>query len=71
MPNCEKLEKCPFFADRLANMPTIAEVLKKQYCLGDKTTCARYIVSLAGKPVPSDLFPNQTSRIPELLKREC
>lgn len=29
--------------------------MKKQYCLGDKTQCARYGVSKAGLAVPEDL----------------
>ncbi|HEX8924584.1 MAG TPA: hypothetical protein VF786_02270 [Terriglobales bacterium] len=67
MASCEKLEKCPFFAGTMANMPAVSNLLKQTYCLGDKTTCARYLVSTAGKPVPTDLFPNDTERAKEVL----
>ncbi len=62
MANCEKLEKCPFFHDKLANMPAVADLMKRQFCLEDKTGCARYMVSSAGLPVPHDLFPNDNDR---------
>jgi hypothetical protein len=66
---CEKLDKCPFFGDRLPNMPAVAGLLKQTYCLGDKTQCARYQVSCAGLPVPNDLFPNDSIRMNKLLKQ--
>lgn len=64
---CEKLEKCPFFNDKMANMPAVAGMLKKQYCQNDKESCARYIVSKAGKDVPMDLFPQQKERIAAII----
>jgi hypothetical protein len=67
---CEKLSKCPFFSDRLPNMPAVAGLLKQTYCLGDKVSCARYQVSMAGVPVPPDLFPNEVGRIAQILKKK-
>ena len=64
---CEKLEKCPFFNDKMANMPSISSMLKKKYCEGDKDACARYQVSKAGKDVPADLFPQQSERISAII----
>lgn len=58
MAECEKLAKCPFFYDRMGNMPGMAALYKKKFCQGDNTDCARYRVSKAGIPMPSDLFPN-------------
>jgi hypothetical protein len=46
----------------MANMPAVSDLMKQTYCRGDKTKCARYIVSSAGKPVPSDLFPSDLGR---------
>ena len=69
MAECEKLEKCPFFNDQLNNMPAVSGLLKQTYCLGDKTECARYHVSCAGLPVPSDLFPNDSRRSRQILKK--
>lgn len=65
---CEKLPKCPFFNNQLAEMPAVIGLLKQTYCLGDKTECARYLVSNAGAQVPSDLFPNDLSRARRLLQ---
>ncbi len=67
MSECEKLSKCAFFNDRMANMPATAEMFKKNYCLGDKTVCARYQVAITGKEVPVDLFPNQTERAKQII----
>lgn len=64
---CEKLEKCPFFNEKMANMPSISAMLKKKYCEGDRDSCARYQVSKAGKDVPADLFPQQAERISAII----
>ncbi len=64
MAQCECLEGCPFFHDKMENMPSMAETYKNKYCLGDFEECARYIVfSKKGKPaVPKNLFPNQKEK---------
>lgn len=69
MADCEKLVKCPFFGDKMANMPAAAGLLKETYCRGDKTQCARYQVSSAGLAVPPDLFPNDCDRAQQILRR--
>jgi hypothetical protein len=62
MAQCEKLEKCPFFNDQLSGMQSVANLMKDQFCFGDKSRCARYLVSTAGLPVPADLFPAEYER---------
>lgn len=69
MAECEKLSQCPFFNDHLQNMPAVSGLLKQTYCLGDRTQCARYLVSDAGLPVPLDLFPDDISRAKRLMGR--
>lgn len=69
MAACEKLEKCPFFNERMAAMPSITRNLKESYCLSAKEACARYQVSQAGKPVPETLFPHETAKVAALLGR--
>ena len=66
---CEKLLKCAFFNNQLADMPAVSGLLKQTYCLGDKSECARYLVSSAGLAVPPDLYPNDTIRARKLLKK--
>jgi hypothetical protein len=60
MVGCEKLDECPFYNDRLVNMPSVSEAMKRRYCLRYYKQCARYVVktSLGRKYVPADLFPN-------------
>lgn len=31
MTECERLKKCPFFTGQMANMPSVAELLKSEY----------------------------------------
>ncbi len=64
MADCDCLAGCPFFNDRMENMPTIAGLLKKEYCQKDFMNCARHLVkeALGKDKVPSNLFPNQSDR---------
>jgi len=61
MPDCECLMGCPFFNDRMKNLSVVKDMMKKRYCLGDNSQCARYIIFKArGRDaVPPDLIPNQ------------
>jgi hypothetical protein len=69
MADCEMLAKCIFFNDKMANMPAMAEMLKKKYCRGDNSACARYVVckSLGREKVPGDLTPSQLDRAQKLM----
>lgn len=67
MSKCEKLDKCPFFNDKMANMPSIAASLKQKFCMENKETCARYMVSSSGLEVPSILFPQDADKAKVLL----
>jgi hypothetical protein len=67
MADCPKLSACPFFGDRMAGMPAIANMLKQGFCRADFAKCARYQVATAGVPVPADLFPNQVERVAKLV----
>ena len=61
MSKCELSEKCIFFNEMMSNMPSTTKLTKKQYCLKNKSRCARYIVfsPLGREKVPIDLFPHQ------------
>lgn len=70
MPDCEKIQGCPFFNGRMETMPGSMENYKRMYCWGRFEDCARRRVALAlGKEkVPSDLYPNDTSRAEKILR---
>jgi len=70
MADCELIAACPFFNDKMADMPSMAALLKKQYCNGQPSNCARYQVrqKLGKEKVPADLFPNQNDRVRQLMK---
>ena len=69
MPNCEYLEKCSFFNDKIQNMPSAADMVKEMYCKGNFKECARYMIFIAlGKEkLPPDLFPNDMVKARVLL----
>ena len=71
MADCECLEKCPFFNDRMQNMPALSKVYKRNYCQSDSAKCARFVVfkALGREAVPDDLFPNQMEVAEELINK--
>ena len=62
MADCERLPTCIFFNDRMENMPSVAALLKKQYCHGDFEACARFRVAakVGSTNVPLNLFPQDS-----------
>jgi len=70
MAECVCLTKCMFFNDKMADMPTTAERMKKHYCLGDHQSCARFMVfsALGREHVPADLFPHNLERAQGLVE---
>lgn len=60
MSECICLSRCPFFNDKMKNMPHAADVMREHYCLAEWRTCARHRVfdALGVAAVPDDLFPN-------------
>ena len=69
MANCEFLEKCPFFNDKMKGMPSAADMMKKIYCQWDYKNCARYMIFIAlGKEnLPADLFPGDRVKARSIL----
>ena len=69
MSDCELLKLCPFFNDKLKNMPTASDSMKKIYCRWNHAKCARFKVAvvLGRENVPPDLFPGDTRRAEEIL----
>jgi len=69
MADCEILETCLFFTDKMENMPTTAELLKRRFCRSNNSDCARYIVykALGRDKVPPYLAPNQLDKANEII----
>ena len=69
MALCEKLEKCPFYQGKMSMDSGLGAMYKKKYCEGDKTQCARYIVStqLCAEFVNNSLYPNMNDVANKLL----
>jgi len=70
MADCTLLKGCPFFNEKMKNMPALADQYKNKYCRGDNSKCARYMVyqKLGRSAVPVDLFPNQLDRAKKILQ---
>ncbi|RPH37926.1 MAG: hypothetical protein EHM86_01500 [Desulfobulbaceae bacterium] len=69
MANCECLAGCPFYNDKMKQTDGMGAIFKKNYCQGDNSKCARFMVfKKLGKPaVPADLFPNMVDRANKIL----
>ena len=71
MPECELTGTCIFFNDKMADMPSMASMMKNVYCKDKFETCARFqVVQAVGRAkVPSDLFPNQLDKAHEVITK--
>jgi hypothetical protein len=69
LADCELLQTCIFFNDKMANMPSTASLFKQDYCQNNFEACARYKVAkaLGRLKVPADLFPNQQHRAQDII----
>lgn len=70
MATCEKLSKCPFYQGKININSGLGAMYKKKYCEGDKTICARYIISTKLGPefVNNNIYPNMIDVANNLLK---
>lgn len=71
MGHCPSLVGCPFYNDKMADKPAIANLYKRKYCEKDYVNCARWKVgsTLGKQAVPLDLFPNQHERAEEIISQ--
>ena len=69
MANCECLAGCLFFNDKMADMLVTANIYKKDFCQGDNSRCARYMVfkALGKSKVPANLFPNNLTQAKKVI----
>ena len=69
MTDCELISGCIFFNDKMSEFPITAERMKRDYCKGDNSACARYRVfkAFGRENVPKNLFPNDTDRADKML----
>ena len=64
MGECEFIQTCPFFHDKLETRAEEVESMKEKYCKGNNLNCARYMVvtSLGAEKMLPDLYPNEKER---------
>ena len=69
MKDCEYLRECFFFQGKMKKMPDRPELIKKDYCHGDHSACARYMVQkrFGAKGVPPDLSPRDVRKAHALI----
>lgn len=69
MIECPRARECPFYNDRMKNMPALALMYKISFCSNQFDACARYLVAQVLGPqfVPETLFPNQIQKAYEVI----
>ena len=72
MEYCERFSNCPFYAEKLKDLPAMAEGFRKMYCFNVKPNCARYILlkELGPDKVPVGLFPNDFETAKDIIEKE-
>lgn len=70
MAQCNYLTDCPFFKETLENMPAETAVIKSQFCEGEYSQCARYMVrkALGSGKVPDYLFPRSVDKAERIIE---
>ena len=70
MPECEFLQGCAFFNDKMSLEGGLGAIYKQRYCKGNFKDCARYMVAtqLGREHVTLSLFPNMTEKARELIE---
>jgi hypothetical protein len=71
VPECELTEGCIFFNDKMAEMPSMANMYKQRYCKEDFDSCARFrVFRVVGREnVPKDLYPNDGEKVDAVIAR--
>lgn len=69
MAECEFIQKCPFFNDKLDIKSVDIESLKTKFCRNNNLNCARYMVALSLGPekTPLNLSPQEKERAYEVI----
>ncbi len=71
MADCELLKGCLFFNDKMPAETGLGALYKKNFCQGDNSKCARFVVAkaLGREKVPTDLYPNMLERANEIIAK--
>ena len=71
MSDCELLTGCLFFNDKMPMESGLGALFKKNYCQGDNSKCARYMVAkkLGREKVPTNLYPNMYDEATQLIEK--
>ena len=71
MADCELLKGCLFFNDKMPEETGLGALYKKNYCQGDNSKCARFVVAkaLGREKVPTNLYPNMLERANEIIAK--
>jgi hypothetical protein len=71
MSQCKYELVCPFYQHRIPIHETMYRTNVSRYCDGNQASCAIHQVMQEAcfLNVPKDLYPNQTFRVAEILKK--
>ncbi len=68
MTRCQRTDGCPFFTDEVGYSTELQEEMRRTYCMGDNSGCARLhaLDILPLTSIPDDLIPTEHDRLAEL-----
>ncbi|MCR5698811.1 MAG: hypothetical protein K6G52_04105 [Treponemataceae bacterium] len=72
MTTCSRLEKCPFYKNKLIIEMGVGDFLKKEYCLsGNYDKCARLLVAstVGVEYVDDTLYPNNLDKAKKIISQ--
>lgn len=69
MAECELINECPFFNDKIAGDEEKITLMKDKYCRKNNLNCARYMIATAvgREAVPLDLTPDEKTKAYEII----
>lgn len=67
---CIYSEGCPFFTEVPGYSPQLHDEMKRRFCLGDSSDCARRLAKqyMSREEIPDDLMPTELARAQDLVR---
>ena len=71
LEKCELLSNCALFKYKISNYEGYYVEVKKKYCNGNKSDCARYKIFkvLGSEKIPLDLYPDDHVEAERIIRR--
>ncbi len=69
MSECERISECSFINHTMVDKPGMVRLYKKNYCMGDRSQCAIYLMAevMGPEKIPEDMCPNMIHKAEEII----